>query len=83
LPDGRFVTSEKGLNRIKIYDVKGKFIGVVAGTEQLVKDLELAKRACANCQIGFGFPVACDAAGRVLALDPATKDIRIFTPKRA
>jgi hypothetical protein len=83
LPDGRFVTSEKGLNRIKIYDVKGQFIGVVAGTEQLVKDLELAKKACANCQIGFGFPVACDATGRVLALDPATKDIRIFTPKHA
>ena len=83
LPDGRFVTSEKGLNRIKIYSATGKFVGVVAGPEQLVKDLELAKRACANCQIGFGFPVACDAAGRVLALDPATRDVRIFTPKPA
>jgi hypothetical protein len=82
LPDGKFVTSEKGLNRIKIYDMKGKFIGVVAGVEQLVKDLELAKKACANCQIGFGFPVACDSAGRVLALDPATKEVRIFTMKK-
>ncbi|MEI8064564.1 MAG: hypothetical protein WCH84_10940 [Verrucomicrobiota bacterium] len=83
LTDGRFVTSEKGLNRIKIYSATGKFIGVVAGPEQLVKDLELAKRACANCQIGFGFPVACDAGGRVFTLDPATRDIRIFTPKLA
>lgn len=83
LPDGRFVTSEKGLNRIKIHDAKGRFLGVVAGVEHLVKDLELAKKACANCQIGFGFPVACDSAGRVLALDPATRNIRIFTPKRA
>jgi len=83
LPDGRFVTSEKGLNRIKIYDGRGQFVGVVAGPEQLVKDLDLAKKACANCQIGFGFPIACDATGRVLALDPATKQVRIFTPKEA
>lgn len=81
LPDGRFVTSEKGLNRIKIYDARGAFIGVVAGADHLVKDLELARRACADCRIGFGFDVACDAQSRVYALDPATRDIRIFTPK--
>jgi len=80
-PDGKFVTSEKGLNRIKIYDVKGNFEGVVAGPEQLVKDLDLAKKACADCQVGFGFDVACDSTGRVLALDPATKTVRIFTHK--
>lgn len=82
-PDGKFVTSEKGLNRIKIYDAKGNFEGVVAGPGQLVKDLDLAKKACADCQVGFGFDVACDPAGRVLALDPATKSIRIFIPKPA
>ena len=82
-PDGKFVTSEKGLNRIKIYDAKGNFEGVVAGPEHLVKDLELAKKACADCRFGFGFAVACDSTGRVLALDPATKTIRIFTPKTA
>jgi len=80
-PDGKFVTSEKGLNRIKIYDAKGKFEGVVAGPDQLVKDLDLAKKACADCRVGFGFDVACDSAGRVLALDPATKTVRVFTPK--
>ena len=83
MPDGRFVTSEKGLNRIKIYTATGKFSGVVAGVEHLVKDLELAKQACANCHIGFGFPIACDAANRILALDPATRNVRIFTPKAA
>jgi len=80
-PDGKFVTSEKGLNRIKIYDTKGKFEGVVAGPDLLVKDLDLAKKACADCRVGFGFDVACDSAGRVLALDPATKTVRVFTPK--
>lgn len=82
-PDGKFVTSEKGLNRIKIYDAQGKFEGVVAGPEQLVKDLELAKKACTDCQVGFGFDVACDSTGRVLALDPAAKTVRVFTLKSA
>lgn len=81
LPDGRFVTSEKGLNRIKIYDARGAFVGVVAGPDHLVKDLEQARRACADCRIGFGFDVACDSRGRVFALDPAMKCIRVFTPK--
>ena len=72
---------EKGLNRIKLYDARGAFVGVVAGPDHLVKDLDLARRACADCHIGFGFDVACDAAGRIYALDPATRDIRIFTPK--
>jgi len=81
--DGKFVTSEKGLNRIKIYDSRGNFEGVVAGPEHLVKDLELAKKACVDCRIGFGFDVACDATGRVLALDPATRSVRIFTPRTA
>ena len=80
-PDGKFVTSEKGMNRIKIYDAKGKFEGVVAGPDQLVNDLDLAKKACADCQVGFGFDVACDSNGRVLALDPATKTVRRFALK--
>jgi hypothetical protein len=83
LADGRFVTSEKGLNRIKLHDLKGSFTGVVAGPETLVKDLDLARKACANCHIGFGFDVACDSKDRVFALDPATKTIRVFTPKTA
>ena len=82
LPNGRFVTSEKGLNRIKIYDAQGKFIGVVAGPEQLIKDRELARKACADCQVGFGYDVACDSQGRVLALDPVTRAVRIFAPKQ-
>lgn len=81
LPDGRFVTSEKGLNRIKLYDAQGIFEGVVAGPETLVKDLDLARKACANCHIGFGFDVACDSKERVFALDPARREVRVFTPK--
>jgi hypothetical protein len=81
LPDGRFVTSEKGLNRIKVYDEHGRFQGVVAGPDQLVTDPALAQRACEDCRIGFAFDVACDAQGRILALDPCTQSIRIFAPR--
>jgi hypothetical protein len=81
LPDGRFVTSEKGLNRVKVYDLHGKFECVVAGPEQLIKDRELARKACKDCQIGFGMPVAADARGRLLVLDTATRDVRIFERK--
>jgi len=81
LPDGRFVTSEKGLNRVKVYDVKGKFESVVAGPEHLVKDRDLARKACTNCQVGFGMPVAADSRGRVVVLDTATRAVRIFVPK--
>lgn len=71
LPDGRFVTSEKGLVRIKVYDAKGKFLGMVAGHKQLVK----------NEQALPVYRVACASTGRVLALDPTTGIIKIFAPK--
>ena len=71
LPDGRFVTSEKGLVRIKVYDPKGKFLGMVAGHHQLVK----------HEQAPPVYRVACDSAGRVLALDPISAAVRIFVPK--
>ncbi|MCX7887734.1 MAG: hypothetical protein N3B01_10860 [Verrucomicrobiae bacterium] len=78
LPDGRFVTSEKGLVRVKVYHSDGRFECVVAGPEQLVKDRELARKACANCQVGFGLPVAADEQGRVLILDVVLRRVRIF-----
>ena len=80
LPDGSVVTSEKGLSRVKLYAPDGRFLGVVAGPELLVKDPELARRACVDCTVGFGFGVAADATRRVFVLDPLTREIRIFAP---
>lgn len=79
LPDGGFVTCEKGLTRVKIYDPQGKFVGVVAGPEQLTED----GQACtggggAECT-SRARDVAVDSRGRVLVLDPLTGDVRIFT----
>jgi hypothetical protein len=68
LADGRVVTAEKGVARIKVYLPDGTLDGVVAGPETL--------GAGAN-----GFELATDAAGRILVLERGTDHIRIFTPK--
>ena len=81
LPDDGFVTCEKGLNRVKIYDRDGRFKGVVVGPKQLAPDLPLD--ICLSpeeCQFG-GFDVAADAKGTVYVLDTHKNIVRIFAPK--
>ena len=76
--EGDFITSEKGLARIKIHGPDGGFKGVVAGPDHLVSDKELAKRACADCSIGAGFDVSITEEGDILALDPFRKSVHRF-----
>jgi len=83
LSDGGFVTCEKGLTRVKIYDSEGVFLGVVAGPDQLLEPG--TARVCefpAQCQAG-GFDVAVDAQGRVFVLDTIKNIVRIYTKKKA
>ncbi|MGZ8940269.1 MAG: hypothetical protein ACXW32_13770, partial [Limisphaerales bacterium] len=79
--NGDFITSEKGIARIKIYAANGEFKGVVAGSESLVEDKQLARRACEDCSVGAGFDVAIDNHQRVFALDSFRKVVRLFIPK--
>ncbi len=74
LPDGGFVTCEKGLPRVKIYDADGVFVSVVAGPELFAADSD----GLSDCQTG-GLDVAVDSQGRILALDPDERAVRIFT----
>ena len=79
LDDESFVTCEKGLVRVKIYDPAGVFVGAVAGPEQLVQ--EGISRICetaAECQTG-SFDVAVDTNGRIFVLDTIKNVVRIFT----
>jgi hypothetical protein len=83
LDDENFITCEKGLTRVKIYDVEGTFVGVVAGPEQLIEGG--TARICYfpdQCQ-AKGFDVAVDAAGRIFVLDTIKNVVRIFTKVKA
>jgi hypothetical protein len=83
LPDGGFVTAEKGLVRVKIYNSNGAFLGVVAGPAQLAEGQRL--RICdtpEECQ-GSALDVAVGADGRVYILDPTKNVVRVFQRKQA
>ena len=82
LEDGSFVTAEKGLVRVKVYDSQGNFKAVVAGPEQLVATGEA--QICqnpANCQVG-GFDLAVDNKQQILILDTIKNVIRTFAKKK-
>jgi len=83
LPDGGFVTCEKGLVRVKVYDSEGRFVGVVAGPGQLIEAGQA--RICEfpeQCQAG-AFDVAVDSKGRVFVLDTIRNLVRVFSKKKA
>ena len=67
LADGSFVTSEKGIARIKKYDAEGVFQSVVAGPDAFGDNM-------------VGLDIATDPAGRVLVLERGTKTVRVFVP---
>ena len=66
LPDGSFVTSEKGLVRIKIHKASGEFVSVVASPELFDDD-------------GEAPDVVADEKGNIYALDHERKIIRLFS----
>ena len=77
-----FITSEKGLTRIKVYNDSGEFVTVVAGPAQLIEGGKV--EVCDSpeeCQMG-GFDVAVDLTGRVFVLDTMKNVIRVFSEKR-
>ena len=83
LENENFVTCEKGLIRVKIYDAEGAFVGVVAGPEQLVKGgTSLICSFPEECQSG-GFDVVVNAEGRIFVLDTIQNIVRIFTRGKA
>ena len=70
LNTGAFVTSEKGVPRIKIYDRQGRFVALVAGPNQFRAGTE-------------GLDLVGDASGRIYVLDPAQKAVRVFSKTQA
>lgn len=70
LSNGSFVTTEKGIVRVKIHLPSGEFNSVVATPEQFDKGTR-------------GLDVAVDSENRVIILDPMRGLIRIFTSNKS
>ena len=79
--DGNFITSEKGLVRVKVYDDDGEFVGVVASPEQLFRGgAKYAGQVVTESQAP-GFDVAVDNEGNIYVLDTIKNIVRIFKKK--
>ena len=68
LSDGSFVTSEKGIERVKIHTPSGEFKTVVASPDMFEEGTR-------------GIDLAVDSKDRIYVLDPVKKLIRIFEKK--
>jgi len=80
LPDGHFVTAEKGIPRVKIYGYDGKFVCVVAGPEILAPGETIVEETRPDVRLPV-IDVAADSQGRVLVLDPGKGKVRVFELK--
>ncbi len=76
LADGRLVTCEKGIPRVKIYSAAGDFESVVAGAESFPENAH----ACTDLNdcIHGGIDAAVDSGGRIYILDIVTSDVRVM-----
>ena len=68
LSDGSFITSEKGIERIKIYQPDGTYKYLVAPPDSFEEG---------TC----GLDIAVDSQDRILVLDPVKKKVRFFVKK--
>jgi len=69
--DGKLITAEKGLVRVKVWDVThGDYEDLVAGTKVFPREQSL-------------WDIVVDTRDRILALDPRSDTIRIFEEKES
>jgi hypothetical protein len=76
LPDGYFVTYEKGLDRIKAYNQTGKFACVVAGPTGL------SNKPNYNCTYGTSVnDITIDYQGSIYVVDALSNLVRVYGKK--
>jgi len=81
LPDGRIVTCEKGLPRVKIFSSDGVFESVAAPSAAF-PEAARAGAGVADLDASLaGLAVATDARGRIAVLDHVTGSIHLLQPK--
>ncbi|MCH8216151.1 MAG: hypothetical protein IH892_05190 [Planctomycetes bacterium] len=75
LPDGKFVTAERGQPRIKLFSSKGDYIKTLAEPEQFTADRLSSYDNHQACS-GGGLSVAAGPKGAVYALDHADSSLQ-------
>jgi len=68
LDDGSFVTSEKGIPRVKVYNRLGNLVSIIVGADQFIEGT-------------VGLDLAKDSSQRIYVLDPKKRMVRIFEKK--
>jgi hypothetical protein len=68
LEEGSFVTSEKGIARVKVSNRLGELVSVVAGPDQFIEGT-------------VGLDLAINSSQKIFVLDPFQKLVRIFEKK--
>ena len=83
LADGRVLTCEKGLPRVKIYSATGEFETAVALPHAFPENARVgAGERDADAALA-GLSAAADGQGRIAILDHVTGEIRLFRPRTA
>jgi len=80
LADGRVVTAEKGIPRVKVYSESGEFECVVVGPETLAPNRAATVETRDELRL-HPVDLAVDSHSRILVLDPTAAAVRIFEHK--
>ncbi len=72
-----FVTAEKGLSRIKVFDPDGKFVGYLAGPDTFARHDDLVG-ARPSGQPFMALDIATGTNGQIYVLDGAVGEVQVF-----
>ena len=78
LADGRVVTFEKGIPRVKVHGTDGSFESVVAGAEAFAENAKVCGPN--DCTLG-GLDGVADGEGRIYILDFVAANVRVMERK--
>ncbi len=81
LPDGRCITCEKGLPRVKVYSADRTLDCVVAGPESFRDNSKAGSISERSDGTLGGLDAAVDSQGRIYILDLVAGDVRVMTRK--
>jgi hypothetical protein len=81
LPDGRCITCEKGIPRVKVYSTDRTLAGVVAGPELFLENGRAGQISERPDGTLGGLDAAVDSKGHIYILDLVAGDVRVMKPR--